>query len=183
MIQKKLGTYVKIVLIFGLLGMNVAEIPSAIAAEGASRTKHRLGLYTALLGDPFPSLFTLNLAYNLFSFLRVNAGYGSASVTFPTVVSAPSISMTTLGGGVKLFVPNWGFSPVVGLNYSKVTVSVTGTLSGQSLYGISGDTNFLYTTLGFDWQTGYGLNFGFGYNLAMKAGIGGLPFVQLGWFF
>jgi len=160
-----------------------AQSNLAWGADGNSRSEHRFGLYFSILGDPFPSLWGINLAYNLASFMRIDAGYGSVSATFPDALSAPTITLTSIAGGAKFFIPGWSFSPVAGINYTNVNVSVTGNLGSNTVYGISGSTSFLYSNFGFDWQTHYGLDIGFGYNLPFKAGVGGLPYVTLGWFF
>ena len=144
------------------------------------------GGYVSVLGDPFPSLVGGNVAFNLTDFLRLNAGYGSVTASVSST-SAPgsstNLSVTTIGGGGKLFVPGWNFSPMVGFNWSQVTVSTSGPSSTNGLYGFTASGSTTYVTLGFDWQAMNGFDFAFGYNESLTAGVGGLGFGQIGWFF
>lgn len=152
---------------------------SARAGDEDSRTSHRFGIYGSVLGDPFPSLFGINLAYNFTNFFRVNLGYGSVSASSGTT----TLTATSIGAGAKLFIPHWSFSPVVGFNYTNVAISASGTVSGLSVNGISVSGAFTNMSLGFDWQTQMGLMLGGGYNFGLSGGLGGAPFFNLGWFF
>jgi len=155
---------------------------SSFASEGgSSRTMHRFGLYVGFLGDPFPTLVGFNLGINLASFLRICGGYGtiSASSVDATSGTTTTLSATTIGGGARLFVPGWNFSPTVGASYARVNLSGTGTTVGG--FGASGSHTYL--SAGFDWQANIGFNLGFGYNYSLLAGVGGLPYINLGWFF
>lgn len=154
---------------------------SPVRAEGDSRTAHRFGFYVDLLGDPYPSIAGLNLAYNIFSFLRVNGSYG---IPISATSGSATISVGAIGAGAKAFVPGWNFSPTVGFNWSLLTATVTGT-AASPLYGVtaSGSVSIMSLTLGFDWQTNSGFYFGGGYILPLANNAGGTPYVNLGWFF
>lgn len=159
----------------GTFILNLGWIQSVQANENReSRLEHRFGIYTGLLNDPFPTLIGLNLAVNVLSFLRINAGYGS--------ISSSGVSVTSLGGGAKLMIPGTTFTPVLGINYANVNVSTTDP-SALPIYGISANTKNTYLNLGFDWQTQAGFNFGVGYNYSLLSGVGGAPYLNLGWFF
>jgi hypothetical protein len=161
--------------------------PSLAKAESEAREEHKFGIYGSLLGDPYLSLTGINLAYNLTSFMRLTAGYGQASVTGITLdalTTPTTITVTSIGGGLKLFLPHSSFSPVAGFNYSSATVSISGTPDGtSSFYGLSAAASIMYANFGIDWQTHYGLDIGLGYNLPITAGLLGIPYFNLGWFF
>ena len=144
----------------------------------SNRMKHKLGVHLGLIGDPFPTLIGFNVNYNVLDFLRATAGYGSISVTS----GGGELTATTIGLGVRGMVPDWNFTPVVGLSWATVSVSVTGGATGD-VGGFSGSGSHLYATFGVDWQTGAGFNVGAGYNLSLASGVGGLPYLNLGWYF
>jgi hypothetical protein len=76
----------------------------------SNRSTHIVGGYLSLWGDPFPTTTGINVAYNVYDFLRVNLGFGSdASDVF---------RLSTVGLGAKLFMPGWSLSPTVGMNLS-----------------------------------------------------------------
>jgi hypothetical protein len=146
-------------------------------AQASNRDAHRFGIHAGLLGDPFPTLLGYNVNYNLGSFMRATAGYGSISATSSDGSSA---SLTTMGGGLRFFVPSYNFSPVVGLSYAKV--SLTGTIA-EGISGFSANASHMYATAGFDWQAANGFNLGFGVNYSLKAGVGTAPYFNFGWYF
>lgn len=152
----------------------------------SSRLNHRVGIYGTVLGDPFPSLAGINLALNATDFLRFNVGYGSVSGSL-TSTSSPTQStnftFTTIGGGAKFMVPDWNFTPVLGINWSQVTVTTSGPSTTNTLYGYNSSASTSYVTLGLDWQAGIGFNLAFGFNESLTPGVGGLPYGQIGWFF
>jgi opacity protein-like surface antigen len=156
-----------------VLSLAVALMSSASAHAG-NRTGHRFGLTLGLLGDPFPTAIGYNANFNLADLMRVVAGYGSISGTASNGTTA---KLTTMGGGVRFFVPSWNFSPVVGVSWAKVS------LTGTSLSGFASNTSHIYGTAGFDWQAANGFNLGFGANFSAKAGVGAVPYMNFGWFF
>ena len=146
----------------------------ASPAHASNRLSHRFGVSLGILGDPFPTLLGYNASINLARWLRATGGYGQISGT----TNAGEAKITTVGGGVRLFVPSWNFSPVVGLSYAKVSFTGSGSLSG-----FTGNSHHTYATLGFDWQAANGFNFGLGANLSTLSGVGAVPYLNLGWFF
>ncbi len=154
-------------------------------AKADSRGDDELGLYGDVVGDPFPGLWGVNLAYNITDFLRLNAGYGSFPSTSLTVGTATgTLSASSIGGGAKFFVPGWNLSPTVGINYTNLSVGMSGvSVSGLSVGGLSASGSVFYATFGLDWQTSYGLDIGAGYNFMFSPTTGGLPYLNLGWFF
>lgn len=150
---------------------------SEVTETTSNRMKRRAGGYVGLLGDPFPTLVGLNVAYNVFDFMRATVGLGKVSAS----VGTAEATATTIGGGARFFVPGWSFSPVVGLSTAYVSVSQT---DGMSISVKNFETSgmHLYGTVGFDWQSPSGFNVGAGYNLSFKSGVGGLPYINLGWY-
>ena len=91
----------------------------ASPAHASNRLSHRFGVSLGILGDPFPTLLGYNASINLARWLRATAGYGQISGT----TTGGEAKITTIGGGLRLFVPSWNFSPVVGASWAKVTFS------------------------------------------------------------
>lgn len=174
-----------LVAFFAIISIFIAN-PSAQAESG--RMNNRFGFYLAAFGDPFPSLLGINLGINATDFLRFHLGYGSITGTVSST-SAPgqnsNFTITTIGGGAKLLVPDWNFSPLLGIGYSQVTVTASGPSTTNTLYGFTGTATATtgYAAVGFDWQANVGFNLGFGYNWSLLPGVGGLPYAQIGWFF
>jgi hypothetical protein len=143
------------------------------------RADKKFGVYVSLLGDPFISLYGLNVAYNATDYLRVNGGVGYLGVD--------NVNITSVGLGVKALVPRWAFSPYFGLNYSQSFLS---TNLGQAwFYTPSGNGNLgtsfssFYPSLGFDYQDKSGFNLGLGvqfYTIQNTSGV--LPGLNIGWF-
>ena len=152
---------------------------STFAADSSSRGAKKFGLHVGLLGDPNPTAIGYNANYNLTPWMRATAGYGS--ITADTLTG--SLKATTMGGGLRFFLPKWNFSPMLGLSYAKLTISTTGTtLATDEVGGFSASDSHLYYTAGIDWQMGFGMNLGFGVNTSLKT-KDQLPFFNLGWYF
>ena len=152
-------------------------------SEQSNRMKNRLGVHAGLLGDPFPTLVGGNVNYNVTDFARVTAGYGSISVSVSGTGTSGELTASTFGAGVRCMVPGWNFSPVAGISWATVSVTVSGTGVIGTVGGFGASASHMYATFGFDWQTGAGFNLGAGYNLSLKSGVGGLPYINLGWYF
>lgn len=146
-------------------------------SSDASRSKHRLGFYLGII-DPFPSLLAVNLGYNVSSYLRLHGGYGNITATS----AGGSLSISTIGLGANVFVTSWAFSPTIGFSWAKVSVTGSAT-AGTNSYGFSASGSHMYVGGGFDWQAGIGFNFGLGYNFSLQSGVGGAPYLNLGWYF
>lgn len=150
-----------------------------VANAQSNRSKQKLGLNLGLLGDPFPTLVGFNVNYNVTDFVRATAGYGSVSAT----VTGGKLTASTFGAGARFMMPDWNLTPVVGISWATVSVTAEGTGVIGDVGGFSGSASHMYMTFGFDWQTGSGFNLGAGYNYSLKSGVGGLPYVNLGWYF
>ena len=160
--------------LFCLVVLGAALMASG-SAEASNRAAKRFGLSLGLLGDPFPTLLGYNANVNIARGMRLVGGYGAIS---GSDTNGNALKITTVGGGVRFFVPSWNFSPVVGASLARVSLTGTGTLSG-----FDGNASHIYGTAGFDWQAGNGFNFGFGANLSGKSGVGAVPYINLGWYF
>jgi len=172
--MKHQHTVLAVVVLFLLTGLVTRDVQGQ-----SSRSEKKIGLHLGLLGDPFPTLIGFNANYNVIDWVRVTAGYGSVTAS----VTGGELKATTFGAGVRVFVPDWNFSPVGGISWATVSVTATGTGVIGDVGGFSGSASHMYATIGFDWQTGMGFNLGAGYNLSLKSGVGGLPYVNLGWYF
>ena len=95
------------------------------------------------------------------------------------------VDRETALGGMWAAKPDPGalMAPVVGLSWATVSVTAEGTGVIGDVGGFSGSASHMYMTFGFDWQTGSGFNLGAGYNYSLKSGVGGLPYINLGWYF
>jgi len=131
-----------------------------------NRLTKRLGAYVGVLGDPHPTLFGFNVAYNVLDYLRASIGYGSVSVG--------DLSLTTIGAAAKFMVPGWNLSPTGTLGYSHV--SMNGFVAD---YG----ENNIYVGLGGDWQAGNGFNLGAGFNVSLNGAAPTAPYLNVGMFF
>lgn len=146
----------------------------------SDRMSKRAGAYLGILGDPFPTLLGVNVGYNAFDFLRLHAGIGRVSASAGIGDSSLSASATTLGVGARALVPGWSLSPTVGLAAAMVVYSSSG--ASIKVNGFEASGAHVYASLGVDWQTPGGFNLGLGYNLSIRSGIGGLPYLNFGWF-
>ncbi len=144
----------------------------------SNRMRRKAGVYLGVLGDPFPTLIGVNLAYNAFDFARFTAGLGQISASLGNA----SASATTLGGGARFFVPGWSLSPVAGLSFAYVAVSQSGG-TAITVANFTTSQALIYGNIGVDWQAASGFNVGLGYNLSFMSGLGGLPYINLGWYF
>ena len=144
-----------------------ADAPQTTVAAPDNRTEKRFGIEVGLLSDPFLSFASINLAYNVNEFLRVNGGFGTAGASASTSSSSSSFSTSSFGLGIKALVPHWEFSPVFGLNLSEMSLN-----SGfTGLFTVSGGTSinllFFYPDIGLDYQAKDGFELGFGFNIPM----------------
>lgn len=149
----------------------VLAITQTVQAQESNREAHKWGGYISILGDPSPSIFGLNVGYNLNSMLRVHAGYGEVKVS--DIFTGVETSMTSIGAGIDAFWPEWNFTPVVGLSYTHVAVDGDG-------FDVAASN--ITAKIGFDWTTKGGYMLGAGIQVALS-GDGDGPYVQTGWFF
>jgi hypothetical protein len=160
-----------ILMLLAITALRSEKLVAAGESEGAVRANHPIGAYLSLWGDPFPALWGINAAYNVYDFFRLNAGVGTDSTD--------RITATTFGVGGKLFVPGWALSPTVGLNWSIDNLSQNNTVD---IRGLRHGGNRLYGNVGLDWQTTIGLNLGIGYIQSFASNGGGSGYVSAGFF-
>lgn len=155
-----------------------ASSNSSETTVGSNRMLRKAGVYLGVLGDPFPTIVGVNLGYNAFDFARFTVGLGQVSAS----IGSAEASATTIGAGTRFFVPGWSLSPVAGLSFAYVAVSQKGgaTLTVQNF---TQSMAHIYANIGVDWQAASGFNIGAGYNLSFASGVGGLPYLNLGWYF
>lgn len=170
-----------------VIGCTMAVLGSMNAEAASSRVANPFGIHAGLIGDPFPTLVGVNVNYNALDFLRLTAGYGSISATGTSVsngtVTNTELSARTIGAGARLMIPDMNFTPVIGASFANVTITGAASTASQEVGGFSGSGSHVYVSGGFDWQAGNGFNLGFGYNYSLLAGVGGLPYVNLGFYF
>ena len=132
---------------------------------------------------------TYGVKINITNFLQLFGGYTSLSGSSidPATLAVSTLSVTTYGGGAKLLMPKWRFSPYAGFGYSN-TPEGSVTLLGTSLSaGIDG-TAVTYGTFGLDYQGLSGFNFGFGFHYVISPALISdvlktVPNIYIGWFF
>jgi hypothetical protein len=137
------------------------------------------------IGEPAPTILGVNAGYNVTDFLRAQLGYGSFEVTTGVSMNesgmqTTSTKATTIGGGVKGFMPGWSLSPTAGLHYSHTSISGDGDLE---INGLKASGGMVYGSLGVDWQAKNGFNAALGYNLPFSGAASGSFFASAGWFF
>lgn len=136
--------------------------------------KDRLGVYAGFLGDPLPAQIGINIGLNLADYMRITAGYG----TYSGEIS----SLQGYALGSRAFVPDWDFSPTMGLGLGSVSFDGNANGSTSTLQGVSKSGSFLFLTVGVDWQIDFGLYLAAGINIS-NGQPGASPFVDVGWFF
>ena len=138
-----------------------------VSHGSTNRAAHNVGVYVDVMGDPFVSSTGFNIGYNAASFVRLSAGYGTISGVG-----------TSIGATAKFMVPDWNFTPYVGVGYSVLTLNLgTSTFGSFTLSGTA-----ISVPVGFDFQAGNGFDIHFGYTLGVGIS-GGLPNLGLGWYF
>lgn len=157
------------------------ETTSTNDAE-SNRVRRRFGVYAGFFGDPFPTIIGLNAAYNALDFLRLTAGFGQVSSSLSLGGQDASATATTFGAGARFLVPGWSLSPMAGLSFAYVDVTQSGGMT-MTVNNFATSGAHVYGSLGLDWQASSGFNVGAGYNLSFKSGVGGQPYLNLGWYF
>jgi len=144
-----------------------------------NRISKRFGAYLGILGDPHPTVVGVNVAYNVFNYLRASIGFGKISATTIDLSGSNGLtetSMTTLGASAKFLVPGWNLSPSASLGYSHI--SFNGLLADSDY-----KTNNFYLGIGGDWQAQSGFNMGAGLNVSLNGGAPTAPYLNIGMFF
>ncbi|MBY0469778.1 hypothetical protein K2X30_01330 [bacterium] len=158
------------------------------AAEGTSssqvsdRMTNKVGIYLGV-GDPAPTLLGVNVAYNVFDFMRATAGFGQLTTTSGidlTTGNTTQASSTTIGFGSRFFVPGWSLSPTAGLHFASVSYSGNGSVT---VGGFQRSGSHVYGSLGVDYQAKSGFNASAGMTMSFASGVGTAFYVNAGWFF
>lgn len=165
-------------LVFSVLYLTTG-ILSAEERAPSSRMNKRYGLYLGLLGDPFPTLLGLNAAVNATDFLRATAGWGRITGGSEN----DRVTIDTIGFGVKLLVPGNNLSPVVGLNWAKVSFEGDLDPSDEDVQGFRASDDHFYVNAGLDWTARGGFYLAGGLNISLRGGVPLIPYLNLGAFF
>ncbi len=149
------------------------------ASFAGNRAANPLGLVVSI-GNPFPTAIGGNLGYHLDDWGRLSGGYGTVSAS----LGANKLEATTYGAQLNFFVSNWNLSPTAGLGWSNVDVTLTGSaVSGLDAGGFTASDSHFFATFGIDWVASSGFHLAGGYNHSLKSGVGGLLYINLGWYF
>lgn len=151
---------------------------SAEERAASSRMNKRYGLYLGLLGDPFPTILGLNGAVHATDFLRATAGWGRI-----TGGENGAITIDTIGFGVKFLVPGNNLSPVVGLNWAKVSFKSDLDPNDEDVQGFRASDDHFYVNAGVDWTAKGGFYLGGGVNISLREGVPIIPYLNIGAFF
>jgi len=175
----------KLIKIFVVIFITIISVSSF--AQG--RSKNKLGVAINFVGDPFPSLVSYQLSYNLMHWLRAGVSYGKFN--FASTDAGPdsaSGSITSVGVSAKVFVlPSWNLSPFVGAGYSYGKGTGTFTIGGESLNSAENLTTIV-GSVGIDHQSNIGFNIGAGINYFISPtlvtdALTYLPHFYVAWFF
>lgn len=176
MTQTKTWAILATTLLLSLPAQAAPELKSEVSA--GTRESKKIGLYLGVVSEPYPSILSLNIAYNLLDHLRLNAGAG-------TLIFGSSYGI----GAKYLFSPASSFSPILGLSASRTRLIdfISGAFGGRP----SPDDIVWSSTLtgGVDWQAQNGFYLEAGLNwmwFASPSDIIGtrvLPYLNVGLFF
>jgi hypothetical protein len=153
----------------------VASAAEATITNENHMNLHRMAKTSAVsmtLNKPAPALLGLNYAYSMSPLLKVEIGYGD--------VAAIGASGSAIGAGVTVSHPDWNFTPTFGLNFSSVSIQGNPTISFN---GINKSGAYVYSSLGFDYQSEGGFNLSMGLNLPFGGGMTSSVFISTGWAF
>ncbi len=113
---------------------------------------------------------------NLSGWIRPYATYGA--------ITQNALTASSVGGGIRAYVPGWSFSPMVGMELVWVSADSTGTVGGFTFSTSS--SSILHTSIqfGLEWQMQNGLLIGGGaqYSLSSRKSESINPYINLGWF-
>lgn len=152
-------------------GTFVSASPSQVSETVYSNRRERRVGFVIGVNDPVPAVAGLSVGYNLFDFLRVTAGVGRFNSDYNFGGYVMATKSLTYGGGVRLLMPGWSLSPVAGASWA--TIKTDG----------FPDDHHTYLVAGLEWQASFGLNVGGGYEQSLDSRIGGLPYLNAGWYF
>ncbi len=144
---------------------------------------NRYGLSGGINTENVVGVLGASASYNATDWLRLSGNFSYTDMDFTVLGTFSRIKLTGMGASAKLFVPNWSFSPAIGVGYGVYHVEVTGNPGSNDAFGFSGTGGqTLSFSGGFDLQTSSGFNLAFGYmyvNLVSQ----GAPYLNLGLFF
>ncbi len=169
-------------LALALLGL-LALPASAGDAEGL-RYANRWGTSIAILGDPVPSIVSLEGSYDLTPYWRVHGGMGGGA--FPGFLT--DIEWKTYGAGVRfLALPRKAVSPVLGASMTYAQVQTRVFFFDDEPDEESAVTGVV--SAGLDWQTRAGFNLAVGASALLQTGDSpfhsapAFPYLRLGWLY
>jgi hypothetical protein len=159
----------------------VAEMNSVTST--VERPK-KFGVY-ASLGNPFPTVFGLNAAYNVSPHLRAMAGYGEVSVTSSITitdqgVATENITAKTYAAGAEYLFLDTPLRPAAGLHAGYFQVDGKGDIS---VNGFNSSSGYAYANIGADWVSQSGLQVGAGINMAFLGTSSAGMYLDSGWYF
>ncbi|OFZ22114.1 MAG: hypothetical protein A2X94_08800 [Bdellovibrionales bacterium GWB1_55_8] len=148
------------------------------AAADTARTARPFGFYVGAASEPWPSILSINLAYNVLDQLRITAGTGTMFFG------------SSQGAGIKyIAMPEKPVSLIAGINVARTRISDF--LSGG--FGLQpGADEIMWNTnvnFGIDWQAQNGFNLGAGLTWmnyqdpADTIGTTVFPYLNIGWFY
>ncbi len=145
-----------------------AETPRLEATS--QRSVQRAGV-TLGLNDPVPAVAGISVGYNVFDFMRLTAGVGRFNSDYQYNGYTLKTKSVTYGAGARFMMPGWNLTPVIGMSWATIATE-----------GFPNDDHHVYGVVGVEWQSDFGLNVGAGYERSSDSKIGGLPYVNVGWF-
>jgi hypothetical protein len=169
MTQFKFSLWSLLAVLVFLTATPLTAAPNYSQTEQSHRTRRTAGILFGL-NDPVPAVAGINIAFNFTDFFRLTAGVGRFNSDYNWGGYVFKTKSVTYGGGARLLVPGWNLSPIVGLSWA--TIATEGFQDDHHLYAVAGA----------EWQLDLGLNIGAGYERSFDSKIGGLPYLNIGWF-
>lgn len=115
------------------------------------------------VNDPVPAIFGIQAAVSFFDWVRVQAGVGRSGGL------ASEAAATTWGLGFRARLPEFTFSPVVGISWASVLEE------NAPAY------RHVYLAAGFEWRPWRDLEVGAGYTRSFDTRIGARPYFTAHW--
>lgn len=162
----------------------IADNESGTLSTQVETPAHRFGVY-ASLGNPYPTLLGLNVAYNINRDLRASLGYGEVEATTGISINesgmtTQTVSAKTYAAGAEYFFLDSPVRAVAGVRAGYFQVSGQGEIE---IDGFKKSTGYVYSNLGMDWVSRDGYQIGGGYNVAFVGASGAGFYLNSGWFF
>lgn len=165
-------------------GMQNAWAATEEVRTESPKVERQWGGYVGL-GNPYPTLLGLNLAWNATPHIRATAGYGEIEVTTSVSFSSSGFveektKAQTYAVGADYLFMDGSLRPLIGAKVGYFDISGKGEFEVQ---GIDKSTGLLYGNLGVDWIASSGLNVGAGFNVSVLGGSGANFYANLGYFY